>query len=156
MRRKSVMPKVPALAAVLCLCVVSGAQANTIRNRLEAFEFFGRWAPDCAAPASPTNAVRDVSVAPDGTVAFTESLGADYEPNVYVVLGAKRASADKIVVRVQLNRETEQELTMQRRHGRLRTMQNRLAAGGALVVANGVALRNKQKTPWLSPCADRP
>ena len=144
------------LVGAFCLCVFAAAQADTIRGRLEAFGFFGRWAADCASAASRANSVRDAFVTAEGTVAFTESLGEQYQPNGYVVLDATPLGSDKVLLDVRLNGETEQTLTIQRRHGRLRTIENRLKAGGKRLVANGVAVHGGGKTPWLSRCAEQP
>jgi hypothetical protein len=148
------MRKTLVVAAACCLYIVSAARADTVRDRLEAFGFFGRWAADCGAPASSTNSVRDVFVA-DDTVAFSESLGDRYEPNAYVVLSATPLGHDRIVLDVRLNGQTEQTLTIRKHNGRLRTMENRRKSDGKRVVAHGATVVGGVKTPWLSRC-DQP
>jgi hypothetical protein len=153
---KSHMRKVLAASAVLFVLAAGSAQAASNRETLEAFGFFGSWAENCAGPATPSNNHRTAFVSPAGHPTFTEILGPESEPNVYVILRARRVSGDVIRLRIRLNGEIVQDLTMRRDHGRLRTMTNRDAAGGALVVKNGIVTANGRQTPWLTHCPGKP
>jgi hypothetical protein len=147
------MRRIPGAALALCL-LAAHAAADSVAATLEAFAFFGTWAPHCDQPASPTNSLRAAFATPDGQVTFTESLGADSQPNVYVVRAATRKGRDTVVLRIELNDQIVQDLTMVRKDGLLRTMTNRQVSNGKLVVSGGIVLGNSQKTPWLSRCGD--
>jgi hypothetical protein len=108
---------------------------------------------DCDQPASQTNTVRTAQLSSTGDPNFTESLGGRGEPNSYVILRAKRTSADTIVLRTKLNGEITQELTMHRRGDRIRTLTNRDIASGDYLVRKGVVVSTKNETPWLTRCA---
>jgi hypothetical protein len=139
-----------ALSAVIFFA--ASADADSLRETLDRFGFFGRWAMDCAQPASPSNTVRDAHVLASGDPAFSESLGGEGKPNVYVILRAKRIEDDSIVLRIKLNGEIKQELTMRREDNRLRTMSNRDLESGDYVVRKGVVRSTKTETPWLTHC----
>ena len=123
-----------------CALLAGSAGAGSLQAKLEAFEFFGDWSPQCDDPPSSINIRRHVFVSGSGRVMFTETLGPDYRENVYVVLGARR-------------RETNQRLALVKQNGRLRTMTNR-RSDGTYLVRNGTALSSAQPTPWLSRCAE--
>jgi hypothetical protein len=128
------------------------ANAETLVQTLEHFGFFGRWAIDCGEPPSPDNTVRTTRILPTGDPAFSESLGGEGEPNSYVILGAKPVSADTITLRIKLNGEYQQDLTMHRQDDRLRTLSNREVDTRAYVVRKGVIAATGQATPWLTRC----
>jgi hypothetical protein len=140
-----------ALLAVIFFAAPAGAE--TVRETLDQFGFFGRWAMDCAAPASADNNVRNARISPTGDPIFSESLGGDGEPNTYVILRAKLNGGDTITLRTKLNGEIEQDLTMRRDGTRLRTMINRDVGSRQYVVRNGVVSSTKRETPWLNHCA---
>jgi hypothetical protein len=142
------------LAAIVAVLFFSGApaRAETLTQTLESFGFFGRWAMDCHEVPSPSNTVRTARVLPTGDPVFSESLGGKAEPNTYVVLRAKRISADTVRLRIKLNGEYQQDLTMHRHDGKLRTITNRDVDTHAYVVRKGVVVANGQATPWLTRC----
>jgi len=135
---------------------MSSANAESPRDALDNFGFFGRWAVDCEHPASPTNNVRTARVSPTGDPVFDESLGGDGEPNLYVVLRTKRIDDDTMVLRTKLNGDIEQDLIMRRDGDRIRTMSNRDVQTRKYVVRDGVVASTKQPTPWLTRCAEPP
>jgi hypothetical protein len=143
-----------ALTAVI-LFSAPAAKADSLSETLEAFGFFGRWAMNCDEPASPTNNVRNARLSTTGDPIFSESLGGAGEPNSYVILRAKRASADTIVLRTKLNGKITQELTMHRHGDRLRTITNRDIASGDYLVRKGVVVSARQETPWLTRCTQQ-
>jgi hypothetical protein len=132
------------------------ADAETLVQTLEHFGFFGRWAIDCGEPPSPDNTVRTTRILPTGDPAFSESLGGEGEPNSYVILGAKPVSADTITLRIKLNGESMQDLTIHRRDNRLRTIANREAGTRKYVVRKGTVVATGHATPWLSRCEHEP
>lgn len=140
-------------ALVLCLLVAGASAADTVQTTLKAFDFFGVWSPECDLPAAPGNSLREVTVSAAGQVRFTESLGKDYDPNVYVVLEAKRTAPDTVILRIELNGQTKQDLTIVRAPGRVRTMANQRVADGVFVVKDGVVSANGRETPWMNHCA---
>lgn len=148
--------KLLAATAAVIFFSAPAANADSLNETLEAFGFFGRWAMNCEGPASPTNNVRTARLSPGGDPVFNESLGGSGEPNSYVILRAKRAGADTIVLRTKLNGEIIQELTMHRRGDRLRTITNRDIASGEYLVRKGVVVSTKQETPWLVRCTQEP
>ncbi len=131
------------------------ASAETLRQTLDAFGFFGTWARDCDKPTSATNNLRVATVSPTGDPMFTESLGPDSEPNVYVILRVRRAAGDTIVLRAKLNGDVEQDLTMRRDHDRIRTIDNREVATGRYIVRRGVVASTRNETPWLRRCSEK-
>jgi hypothetical protein len=142
------------LAAAMAVIFFSShaATAESLRDTLDHFGFFGRWALNCAEPASPDNNVRNARMSPAGDPIFSESLGVDGEPNIYLILRAKRTGPDTIVIRTKLNSDVEQELTMRRDGNRLRTVTNRDRADGHYIVRHGIVTSNKKQTPWLTRC----
>jgi hypothetical protein len=146
------------LAAVTAVVFFSAppAIAETVTQTLEAFGFFGRWAIDCSAPPSAANTVRTSRVSATGEPIFSESLGGTGEPNVYVILRAKTIDADTIRVRIKLNGDSRQDLTMHRRDDRIHTITNREVATGEYVVRKGVVVSTGQATPWLTRCEQEP
>jgi hypothetical protein len=127
---------------------------QSIPDTLEAFGFFGRWAPDCSRPAALDNSRRVVMRTLGGGVSFTDSLGEKFVANTYVVLKATVTAPDTIVLQIELNDKIQQDLTMVSRNGKIRTMINKPLASDKPVVEGGVVLANGQKTPWLSRCGD--
>lgn len=150
--------RVKFLAALAMACLIGSgpAAADAIREALDGFGFSGTWALRCDDPPSPDNNVRVVSVSPAGDAMFAESLGPESDPNIYVILRVRRANDDTIVLHVKLNGEVEQDLTIRREQNRIRTTDNREVATGQYVVKNGIVASNKQETPWLTHCAQKP
>jgi hypothetical protein len=128
------------------------ARAETLIQTLEGFGFFGRWAMDCSQVPSPSNTVRTARVSPTGDPVFSESLGGKGEPNSYVVLRAKRTGDNTVTLRIKLNGEYQQDLTMHRQDDRLRTLSNREVDTHVYVVRKGVITATGQATPWLTRC----
>jgi hypothetical protein len=145
-------------AAVACLLLAQIllapiAAAAPIRDTLESFEFFGTWAAHCDRPTSPVNSLRTVYETANGQVEFTESFGEGFEPNTYAVTDATVPMRGTIVLRIVLNGEIKQQLTMRQKRGRIRTMSNRDSEKGTFVVKNGIVTNTSKSTPWLSHCA---
>lgn len=140
----------------LASCVVASASfgAETTREVLDRFGFFGTWAIDCDAPASLDNVVRNAVVSGTGDPMFAESLGPDSESNIYVILHARRINDDQIALRIKLNGERAQELVMRREDTRIRTVSNRELHGGRYVVKDGHVRGSGRPTPWLKRCGD--
>ncbi len=142
------------IAVTVSLLLALNADAAPLRATLESFEFFGTWAVSCEQPAAPDNVVRTVYVAADGQIEFSETFGDDYEPNIYGVLAADTYPHHTIVLRVDLNGEARQRLTMRRKGGRVRTVTNQNIDDGSFVVRNETVVKTGQATPWLSHCSE--
>jgi hypothetical protein len=141
------------IAVLACALGATPAAAATIRETLDQFGFFGRWAVDCDQAASLDNNVRSAYVAATGDAIFTERLSPNSEPNVYVILSARRVGDDTIVLRIKLNGMSDQDLTMRKSGGRIRTFTNRDPHSGTLLVKNGIVGSIGRETPWLTRCA---
>src|SRR5687768_15142174 len=106
----------PLIAAVLpialALLAAAPAEAQSTRRLLSDFGFMGAWSADCAMPPSPSNSRRMTRIGRSGTVTFDEDLGPDYQPNKYVVLSAQRLTRESVTLRIELNGERVQDLTM--------------------------------------------
>jgi hypothetical protein len=141
--------------ALLSAGITLPSGAETPREVLEDFGFFGRWSPQCDRPPSPGNSLRTTSVTPAGTVRYREHFGRAFTDNVYEVLAAERIAADRVRIRIRLNRTTNQELEMAREDGRLRTMANRPLDGGHAgrpIVDDGLIAASGSPTPWMARC----
>jgi hypothetical protein len=146
------------LAALAAVLFFSGAPANaeTLTQTLEAFGFFGRWAIDCGEPPSSSNTVRIARVSPTGGPIFNETLGGTGEPNAYVILSAKQLSATTMSLRIELNGDYKQDLTMHLLDNKVRTISNRDVETGQYIVRKGVVVSTGQATPWLTRCEQTP
>ena len=134
--------------------IVTPARAESARETLDQFGFFGTWAVHCDEPASPDNVMRHALASTKTRLSFTETLGKDSQPNIYSILSAKRLDADTVVIRTKLNKDIEQDLTIRREQNRVRTMQNREVGTRDFVVKDGIVDANKSETPWLTRCSD--
>ncbi len=145
------------LTAVLsCLLSPAAAGANTNRDVLEQFGFFGTWTIDCGAPASLENVVRIAAVSPTGDAVFTENLGPGSDPNVYVILRARRIGDGEISLRIKLNGVSEQEIVMRRADSGMRTVSNRDLRSRRILVKDSRVRGSGTATPWLKRCGDAP
>jgi hypothetical protein len=127
------------------------AEARSVRSVLSDFGFMGAWSADCAAAPAPSNSRRTARTGRSGLVTFEEDLGPDYQPNKYVVVGAQRLARDTVAIRVELNGERMQDLTVLKDGQRLRTIEN-VGADGKAVVKDGRLVANNRETPWLNKC----
>jgi hypothetical protein len=128
----------------------AAAAAQSMTATLTAFGFYGKWAMDCSAPAAPNNIVRTVSAPGLEPVRWNESAG--QSGSRYLVKAVKVVDANTIVIRIQLNDDIIEDLTMAKRDGRLRTMVNQKSTGETLV-RDGVILSVNRPTPWLNKCS---
>ena len=148
------MHRMIAIAAPLLLLSILPAAAVDTRAKLEKFEFFGQWAPHCGRAASPENPRRDAYFNPKGHAVFTENFGEGHQPNVYVVREARHEGPQRLLLRIELNGDAVQDLTMIRRGGLIRTMTNRRVADESVLVRAGIVASNGAPTPWLRRCGE--
>lgn len=143
--------------AAIASCIVPAAfGVDASRDLLERFRFFGTWAIDCSESSAIDNVIRTAVVSSTGDPTFTENLGPNSEPNIYVILRAWQLGQNEIGVRIKLNGVREQELVMRFQDGRIRTMSNRDVKSGRFLVKGGNVRGTGTKTPWLTRCGDAP
>ena len=141
-----------AVFGALCLLASSAtAPAQSTSSILSDFGFIGTWAMRCGAAPAADNITEVVTVMPEGTVRFTTDLGPRFTPNNYVVLSARRIDPKTIVIRIRLNNDILEDLTVIKDGNGIRTMTNRKTTGEVLV-RHGVILSNGRKTPWMRKC----
>jgi hypothetical protein len=139
------------LPIALAFLAATPAEAQSVRRVLSDFGFIGAWSADCGMPPASGNTRRTARSGRSGLVTFEEDLGPDYEPNKYVVLSALRVARDAVALRVELNGERVQDLTVVKDGRRVRTMEN-VGADGKAVVKDGRLVANNRETPWLNKC----
>ncbi|RDV05584.1 hypothetical protein DXH78_13980 [Undibacter mobilis] len=118
----------------------------------------GNWAVDCDRPASPANPHVNVSAPGAGLIVEHHDVGADFAPNLYHVVAARRVDKRDVEVRALFRPGTESEdaqilvLRIGKAKGAdtRRTMFNRGEDG--VRVKNGVAVRSGAKTAVLRRC----
>lgn len=145
------LAKVVITALLALASATTAAQAQSASSVLREFGFLGDWSVDCRKPPGPDNSRRKAVAARRGAVTFVEDLGEDYLANKYVVRSARRIAGDKVAMRVELNGEITQDITVVKQGGRLRTTDNVNADGKALV-KDGVVLSTSGETPWMQKC----
>jgi hypothetical protein len=143
------------LGTLLLLCAAllwpgaAGAQSPTAV--LEAFGYFGRWAPDCSRSPVPGNPHMTVSKSPRGTIEVRNSLGPDYLDNVNILLDARSLGPDRVWIKTQLNNSELREWEVVRQAGRIRTFVNR-KPDGTHITRDGLVVASGNPTPWLNRC----
>ena len=142
------------LAGLASMILLAPANAQSPRSVLEGFGFFGNWAINCDMPATVANPRRHAFLTRGGEIHFTENYGLRAQRNFYVVFDAKRIAPDRIGLRIQLNGQAMQNLTMVKANGRLRTVANQ-RSDGLFLVKDGVVVGTGSETPWLSPCNEK-
>jgi len=133
------------------------ASAAPVEEVFQQFGLFGKWAPDCKAPASPRNPHVSITMPSAGLVLEDHNLGPDFAVNRYSVLSAEQVSATSLAVEVIFQPGTEveerQKLVFFVRDKTRRTLFNQ-ADGGAVRVKDGIALARGTKTPLLQKCEE--
>jgi hypothetical protein len=139
------------LGALCVLAVTAAAQAEQVAGTLNAFGLFGRWAVECGAPPSPANVVRSVTWTGREPVEYSETIGPPAAANRYRVITARMPSATTLVMQVELNGGSYENLTIAKYgNDATRTMANQTWNG--FLVQNGVVAANGHPTPWLRRC----
>ena len=148
------------LAAVIVFTALSAVPfpaqaASPLVKTLQQFGLFGRWAPDCRAPAAIDNShVRDI-LQSNGQVLERHDQGADTESNVYRIVAAKKLSATRLSLSVIFKPGSSdaerQKLEYIVSNGTRRTMANQPDKGDA-VVKDGIVLGAGSETPVLMKC----
>jgi len=140
------------------LCVLGSAaaspawaQGQSVSSVLANFGFFGTWAMHCGAPPAPTNIVQTVPPSGRGPVEFSDTVAPGTPGNRYRVLSARMAGPTTLVLRVELNRGSIEDLAIVKSGNWVRTMTNQRSPGAQLV-RDGIILANGRRTPWLQKC----
>ena len=119
----------------------------------------GDWAVACDKPASPMNPHVSVTAPGAGLIVEHHDVGADFAPNLYHVVAARRIDSKDIEARALFRpgTENEDEQTLVMRVAKdkkgtdiRRTMFNRGEDG--VRVKNGIAVRSGMKTAVLRRC----
>jgi hypothetical protein len=129
----------------------ASAQGQAVSGVLASFGFFGTWAMQCGAPPAPTNVVQTVTWTGREPVEFTATASPGSAGNHYRVVTAQMPSATTLIMQVQLNGYSFENLTITK-YGtdRIRTMTNQTSQG--LLVRDGVVVASGRQTPWLQKC----
>jgi len=123
------------------------------------FGLLGNWAAACDKPASPMNPHVSVTAPGAGLIVESHDVGADFAPNLYHVVSARRIDKRDIEARALFRPGTESEeaqtLVMRVAKDKngtdtRRTMFNRGEDG--VRVKNGIAVRSGAKTAVLKRC----
>jgi len=123
------------------------------------FGLLGEWAAACDKAASPMNPHVSVTAPGAGLIVESHDVGADFAPNLYHVVAARRVDKDSVEARALFRpgTESEDEQTLVMRVAKdkkgidtRRTMFNRGEDG--VRVKNGVAVRSGAKTAVLKRC----
>lgn len=123
----------------------------------------GTWAISCDGPASPSNPHVSTTAPGGGLIVETHDVGADFTPNLYHVVAARKLGKDQIEAQVLFRpgTEAEEEQTIVLRitpakKGKgvdtRRTMFNR-GEEGDVRVKDGVGVVSRLKTPVLKRCS---
>ena len=81
------------------LLLISFADAQPAPRALRDFDLLGRWAVECARPASPLNEHSLFSLTSVGMAWVLNDFGPDYDGMVYRIVDAKRVAPDKLSLR---------------------------------------------------------
>lgn len=146
------MRTILSLAVLLCVSAHAPARAESVVDTLESFGFFGRWAQDCKMAPALDNSWRTAVPSDDGSARFVENLGGDYRPNVYDIRNATRTGPDTILLRIELNGQTLQDIAMTRSGEQIRTTSNVAVISGVAIVKDGRVVATNRETPWLKRC----
>jgi hypothetical protein len=142
-----------AVLAALCLAMTVPATASgQSAGTLNAFGFFGTWAVQCGAQPSPGNVVQTVTWTGREPVEFSATVAPGTAGNRYRVVTAQMPNATTLVMQIQLNGRSIENLTITK-YGtnRIRTMTNQTSQG--LLVRDGVVVATGRPTPWLQKCS---
>jgi len=129
----------------------ASAQGQAVSGVLASFGFFGTWAVQCGAPPAPVNIVQTVTWTGREPVEFSATAAPGSAGNRYRVITAQMPSATTLVMQVQLNQRSIENLTITK-YGtdRIRTMATQTPQG--FLVRDGVVVASGQPTPWLQKC----
>ena len=146
--------KVPVGVAVASAFTIVAARGETLRETLDQFGFFGTW----AIALRRAGVARAMSYAPLSSLELATPSSAkrsapNSEPNIYVILRAKRTARAHHDPH-QAQRRDRTGTHVRHEQDRVRTVDNREVASGQYVVRDGVVTSNQSETPWLTRCGE--
>jgi hypothetical protein len=139
------------------VAIISVANAQPATRALREFDLLGRWAVECARPASPLNEHSLFSLTSVGLAWVLNDFGPDYDGMVYRIVDAKRVAPDKLSLRQVLATDDSVILDMVilKDSERIRIWSSQTADGNVLVRDGMIASGNDQRTRWAGRCGER-
>ena len=146
--------RMTSLCAVLVLCSLSGAHAQSAATAMQEFGLLGTWAGDCGQGPSPGNNHATYAVNAAGGVELTNTFGPDYEDGVYMIANAKLLPDGKLAMQQVLvkNENVKLEVVVMKENGRIRVWSSALPDGGKLVDEGYITSATGGETRWVSRC----
>jgi hypothetical protein len=126
------------------------AAAQSVQSVLEAFDYGGRWAPDCRQPASDGNPVLHVSVLHPGLAEHRYDFGGS-RSEVNQIYEARQTGPNELTLLIKFRDGRIREQVLVRNNDRIRTMSYR-TPGGEVVTRDGIILNSKVPTLTLEHC----
>lgn len=129
----------------------SGGDRN-IAETLRSYGLTGTWSIDCSQPKGPGNARVEFRRI-DGKIVQVHDIGSR-DHNMYEIREAVRLESDRLRVKALFsNSQAKEANTMEWvvRDKRMRTFSNTSESGDRIVV-DGLVVRVKRETPWLTQC----
>jgi hypothetical protein len=138
--------------ALVLFAVAGAARASPVQDAARRFGLIGRWADDCAAPASQTDEWATYSRAADGTLALAYDSGPGVNVNRYVWRnGARTPDGDLRLDGVFLGNGLAQHTVLRKNaRGQLITWSN-VDGSGRVLVENG-RFPGGGSPPWMTRC----
>lgn len=146
--------RMTSLCAVLVLCSLTGARAQSAATAMQEFGLLGTWAGDCGQGPSPANNHATYSVNAAGVLELTNTFGPDYEDGVYKITDAKLLSDGKLSMQQVLvkNESVKLDIVVMKENGRVRVWSSALPDGSKLVDEGYITSATGAETRWVTRC----
>lgn len=140
------------LASVLVLAAsASLAAAQSVQNTLTDSGLLGRWAPNCAAPASNGNIHSIYVVEPSGQAAMLQQSGPDKPTTRTPILAVKRIPPDRVEYEVVYEDGIRIRVVLVVTERSIKAWYSQQSTGQVLI-ENGRFTGNGQETPVRARC----
>ena len=140
-----------ALLALLVLLGIAPACAASDRDVLKQFGMLGRFALDCAAPASSNNPHTAFAVSPQGRVTYTLKMTPDLD-GTFPMRNLRLLAPDRLQYE-QTGRQSELTITVARIAGKFRSW-NSVRADGTVLIADGKFPKTGSPTLTFTFCGN--
>jgi len=140
------------LFAALGLLWSGTAAAQFVESVLKAFDYVGRWAPDCQLPPSGGNPLLYVSVLNAGLAEHRYDFGGS-RSEINEIYEARRTGPNELTLLIRFRDGRIREQIIVRSDARIRTMSYR-TPGGEVITRDGIILAVKSPTATLERCRD--
>ena len=138
-------------ATLLSVLWSTSVAAQSASSVFKDFGVLGRWTNgECLRAPSPVNQIETFAGLPSGAVEHRFDVGADRQPNVYLIRKATRLRDNQISFDARFNNK-DQQLVLLVNGEKIRTISN-LMADGTYRVKDGIAVLNGQPTSWRKRC----